>query len=62
MRHSCGGDLVPKLVRGRTSRAVGYEAGPKLGEALRRLEELQLEGIVTSRSDALERARRGLSG
>ncbi|MFN8178123.1 MAG: CCA tRNA nucleotidyltransferase [bacterium] len=48
----------PRLVGGDDLMALGWPAGPTLGAELRRLEELQLEGKITSREEALEDARR----
>ena len=48
----------PRLVDGDDLLALGWSAGPKLGAELRRLEELQLEGTITTREEALAEARR----
>ncbi|MCG3175623.1 MAG: CCA-adding enzyme [Candidatus Omnitrophica bacterium] len=51
-------DLRPApLVNGRDLMAEGYPEGPALGQALRRIEELQLEGHLKNRQEALEWAR-----
>ena len=39
---------------------LGWERGPQLGEELRRLEELQLDGKITTKEEALEVARKDL--
>ncbi len=44
----------PPLVRGSDLIALGYTPGPRFGEALRRLEEEQLEGRISGRDEALE--------
>lgn len=49
-----------RLVTGNDLLAIGWSPGPKLGVELRRLEELQLEGTIATREDALAEARRGL--
>lgn len=49
----------PRLVDGRDLMALGWEPGPPLGAELRRLDELQLEGTLTTREEALAEARRG---
>ena len=48
----------PRLVNGDDLMALGWTAGPALGAELRRLEELQLEGALTTREGALAEARR----
>jgi poly(A) polymerase len=47
----------PPLVNGDDLIELGWTPGPALGEELRRLEEMQLEGGLRTREDALERAR-----
>ncbi len=48
----------PPLLRGdELAEALGIEAGPRLGEALRELEAAQYAGEVSDRSGALEHAR-----
>jgi poly(A) polymerase len=47
------------LVDGRDLIALGWAPGPALGAELRRLEEMQLEGTLASREEALAEARRG---
>lgn len=49
----------PRLVTGDDLLGLGWTAGPGLGAELVRLEEMQLEGMLTSREAALEEARRG---
>jgi poly(A) polymerase len=44
----------PRLVTGRDLMNAGYSPGPRMGEILRALEDAQLEGVVTSRDQALE--------
>ncbi len=48
----------PRLVDGRDLMQLGWEAGPALGRELRRLEEMQLEGEIRTREEALAEARR----
>lgn len=48
----------PRLATGHDLMALGWPAGPELGAELARLEELQLEGRVTTREDALAESRR----
>jgi poly(A) polymerase len=50
----------PRLITGRDLMALGYVEGPELGQELRRLEELQLEGTIRSREEALAKAREHL--
>ena len=50
----------PPLVTGHDLMTLGYEEGPALGHALRRLEELQLEGVIRTKEEALARARADL--
>jgi len=50
----------PRLVDGHALMALGWERGPSLGEELRRLEELQLDGKIRTPEEALEIARRDL--
>ncbi|MDP6528662.1 MAG: CCA tRNA nucleotidyltransferase [Gemmatimonadota bacterium] len=56
-------DLRPApLVTGNDLMDLGYDPGPDLGAELRKLEDLQLEGKIRTREDALERARKDLGG
>ena len=48
----------PPLVTGRDQIAAGYEAGPRLGQILRWLEDEQLEGRLTTRDAALAAAKK----
>ena len=48
----------PPLVTGRDLIAAGYEAGPRLGQILRWLEDEQLEGRLTTRDAALAAAKK----
>ena len=50
----------PRLADGRELMEMGWEAGPELGSELRHLEELQLDGRITTKEEALEIARRDL--
>jgi poly(A) polymerase len=50
----------PRLVDGRDLMGLGWERGPALGRELKRLEELQLDGGLSTREEALEQARRDL--
>ncbi|MBZ0269320.1 CCA tRNA nucleotidyltransferase, partial [bacterium] len=50
----------PRLADGRALMEMGWEAGPDLGRELQRLEELQLDGRIATREEALEIARRDL--
>lgn len=50
----------PRLVTGHDLMALGWTAGPELGAEVARLEELQLEGRLTSREEALADSRRRL--
>jgi poly(A) polymerase len=43
----------PRLLTGNDLIAMGFEPGPRIGEALRALETAQLEGEVATREDAL---------
>ncbi len=47
--------LIPKpLINGRDLMALGWEASPMLGRALTEVQNLQLEGRLTTREEALE--------
>lgn len=48
----------PRLLDGRDLMAMGYPAGPKLGEILTALEDEQLEGRIATGEEAREFARR----
>lgn len=50
----------PRLADGHELIAMGWEAGPELGRELRHLEELQLDGRIATKEEALEIARRDL--
>lgn len=50
----------PRLVDGHDLMAMGWPADRSLGRELRRIEELQLEGTIRTREEALERARTDL--
>lgn len=50
-----------RLVNGGDLLAIGYMEGPKLGRELRLLEDMQLEGTITTREGAVEQARKDLS-
>lgn len=50
------------LLKGRHLLALGVEPGPRMGEILDRIYEMQLDGAVRSLEEALEAARRLLSG
>ena len=47
-----------RLVSGGDLLALGWSAGPELGAELKRLEELQLEGSISTREEALAEAHR----
>jgi poly(A) polymerase len=47
----------PRLVNGRDLMKRGWAAGPEMGRELARIEELQLEGKITSRAEALQSLR-----
>jgi len=54
---------LPPLVRGdELARELGVPPGPRLGELLAQLEEERYAGAVTTREDAVRRARELLSG
>lgn len=58
-------DLRPApLVSGKDLLEAGYTEGPAIGQALRKIEELQLEGRLKSRQEALEwvRANKSVPG
>jgi poly(A) polymerase len=50
----------PRLLTGRDLIAMGFEAGPELGQSLRALETAQLEGEVRTREEAEDWVRRRL--
>jgi poly(A) polymerase len=47
------GSLPPPLVRGRDLLPLGYRPGPQLGEILRKVRDLQLDGTLVTREAAL---------
>lgn len=61
-REEFGEDALrpPRLVTGDDLLKLGYSEGPELGSELRRLEELQLDGQLRTREDALARAEEDL--
>jgi len=50
----------PRLVSGDDLMEIGWAEGPELGRELRAIEELQLEGTIRTRDEALARAREDL--
>jgi tRNA nucleotidyltransferase (CCA-adding enzyme) len=48
----------PPLLQGRHLLDIGFEPGPKMGQVLRRVYELQLDGKVTDLDEALAAAKR----
>ena len=48
----------PPLINGHDLIALGLEPGPLFSEILKQAEDLQLEGILTARDDALSWARK----
>lgn len=54
--------LPPPLLSGHDLLALGWEAGPDLGRALRRLQDMQMDGEVTTREEALAVATRWREG
>ncbi len=61
-QHELGREAIhpPRLATGDDLIGLGYREGPELGRELRRLEEMQLEGTITTRDEAIEQARRSL--
>jgi len=60
--HRIGGGLAPEpLLTGEDLTAWGVKPGPRIGEALRRVYDAQLEGRVTDRTEAERLARNLLS-
>lgn len=59
-RDELGADALapPRLVTGHDLMRLGWSAGPELGAELARLEELQLEGRLATREEALAESRR----
>jgi len=51
----------PRLVTGGDLMEIGWSEGPDLGRELRRIEEMQLDGIIRTREEALARAREDLA-
>jgi poly(A) polymerase len=51
----------PRLVTGDDLLQLGYQEGPEIGRELRRLEEMQLEGSIRTRDEAVDQAIRDLS-
>ena len=52
--------VPPPIVGGADLIEIGYTPGARLGRVLRHLHELQLDGQIAAREDAIEIARRGL--
>jgi len=50
-----------RLITGDDLLRIGYPEGPALGRELRKLEEMQLEGLIRTRDEAVEQATRDLS-
>jgi poly(A) polymerase len=47
--------LIPKpLINGRDLMAIGWQPGPQLGQILTKVQDAQLEGVITTREEALE--------
>lgn len=47
--------LIPKpLINGRDLMALGWQQGPQLGEVLTQVQDAQLEGLISTREEALE--------
>ena len=46
--------IPPRLVDGRDLLDLGWKAGPAMGETLREIQDLQLEGKLTTKEEALE--------
>jgi len=59
-----GADKGPPapILLGRHVLALGVRPGPRVGEILKSVYELQLDGTVTTLDDAIERARRLIAG
>jgi poly(A) polymerase len=51
----------PRLISGDDLLRIGYQEGPAIGRELRRLEEMQLEGLIRTRDEAVDQAIRDLS-
>ena len=51
----------PRLITGDDLLRIGYREGPEIGQELRRLEEMQLEGSIRTRDEAVDQAIRDLS-
>ena len=47
----------PPLLLGRHVLALGVEPGPRVGEILRAVYEQQLDGVVATEGEAIDRAR-----
>jgi poly(A) polymerase len=59
LNESAPNDLRPaRLVTGDDLIALGFPAGPELGSALRKIEDAQLEGRISTRDEALTFAAR----
>jgi tRNA nucleotidyltransferase/poly(A) polymerase len=56
--------IPPRLLTGHDLMALGWPAGPEMGDILTRVQDLQLEGALTTREEALEwvRANRDRAG
>lgn len=46
--------IPPRLLTGHDLMALGWPAGPEMGDILTRVQDLQLEGALTTREEALE--------
>ena len=53
--HELGGEPVipPPLLMGKDLIALGYKPGPEMGKILAEISDLQLEGTLTSKEDAI---------
>jgi tRNA nucleotidyltransferase (CCA-adding enzyme) len=49
-------ESLEPLITGADLLAAGWEPGPQLGAVLRRVRAAQLDGVLTSRSSALDKA------
>ncbi len=53
--------IPPRLVNGRDLIELGWKPGPDLGAALERIQDLQLESVLTSREQALDWVKENLA-
>jgi len=62
IREMAGSPKLPEpLINGNNLIAIGMESGPLIGKMLREISDLQLEGSITTKDDALKYARKNIA-